>query len=292
MRRFAFNLASVASLLFCAALLVLWGRADWAHDVLSFTTAGGTWWELRSDGSGVGAVRAGPWPRAERASQASRASSPFGAGRSFFTDGATVGPYVSGMPAVAAKIAEGAADFQRQDALLKRAKTSRTEWEQSKLNWEIARAVWQIDERSISKAAAASAINTGPWEGTPAPPGIREFHGGWVHGGWGTAYSLLTPHGLPATAAPPVPSLASVRIQFVHARYLPVALGTGLLPALWLVSFTRRFAGARMRRHRMRQGCCPECGYDLRANTGNACPECGATRSSAGVGPAAKAAPT
>ena len=48
-------------------------------------------------------------------------------------------------------------------------------------------------------------------------------------------------------------------------------LATAIPPALWL---TRR--RAIVERRRMNQGCCPDCGYNLKGNTSGTCPECGA----------------
>jgi hypothetical protein len=58
----------------------------------------------------------------------------------------------------------------------------------------------------------------------------------------------------------------------VRAADWPLAAGTGLLPLLWLGRGLRR---SLTRRARRRLGCCPTCGYDLRASP-DRCPECGA----------------
>jgi hypothetical protein len=50
--------------------------------------------------------------------------------------------------------------------------------------------------------------------------------------------------------------------------YWFVATAGMVPPALWLVA-------ARRRRKRVRAGLCLRCGYDLRANAGGRCPECG-----------------
>ena len=55
--------------------------------------------------------------------------------------------------------------------------------------------------------------------------------------------------------------------RFVIPYWFPAVIAAGL-PVIWLA-----LAGRRHRRRR-RMGCCPRCGYDLRA-TPDRCPECG-----------------
>ena len=61
-------------------------------------------------------------------------------------------------------------------------------------------------------------------------------------------------------------------VPVASAAYGSLAAGAAALPLAWLASRTwRRMA----RRHLVRSGRCPACGYDLRASAGR-CPECGA----------------
>jgi hypothetical protein len=67
--------------------------------------------------------------------------------------------------------------------------------------------------------------------------------------------------------------------------YWALTLFSAFLPMIWSV---RQYRGA----HRILAGCCPACGYDLRA-TPDRCPECGtsAQRNSDGPVPSADASP-
>ena len=58
----------------------------------------------------------------------------------------------------------------------------------------------------------------------------------------------------------------------IRVPYWALAATTAALP-LWRVALSRRH----QRRRRLAAGCCPRCGYDLRA-TPDRCPECGLTR--------------
>lgn len=58
---------------------------------------------------------------------------------------------------------------------------------------------------------------------------------------------------------------------FVFLPYWLLILATAILPAIWIASSLRHH---RRRRHRLTQGRCLKCGYDLRA-TPSRCPECG-----------------
>lgn len=59
--------------------------------------------------------------------------------------------------------------------------------------------------------------------------------------------------------------------DYLRVRYWMVLVPLAILPALWIVCFSRAY---RLRR-RVRLGLCINCGYDLRASP-SACPECGA----------------
>jgi len=59
----------------------------------------------------------------------------------------------------------------------------------------------------------------------------------------------------------------------VRSSYWLMFLLTALSPAIWI----RRRIRVVRRRRRIERGCCPSCGYDLRASSqGGRCPECGA----------------
>lgn len=53
----------------------------------------------------------------------------------------------------------------------------------------------------------------------------------------------------------------------VKIAQFPLAVILGAIPAGWLLLQVKR-------RRKHQAGCCPDCGYDLRAST-NTCPECG-----------------
>ena len=61
------------------------------------------------------------------------------------------------------------------------------------------------------------------------------------------------------------------RATVVVVPFYQMALATGLVPLVWLATFTVR----RRLRRRATPGLCASCGYDLRASPGR-CPECGA----------------
>jgi len=85
--------------------------------------------------------------------------------------------------------------------------------------------------------------------------------GSWSFAGFrGSHYQM-------AVGRPPAPSWAITIDEFTLPLWAP-ALASGVLPALWLLLWAHR-------RRRRTAGCCPRCGYDLRA-TPDRCPECGA----------------
>ena len=78
------------------------------------------------------------------------------------------------------------------------------------------------------------------------------------------------PYNVPAGPSPPMPPAYTIHAVYVP-WWFPAAL-VAVLPTTW---FVRRRRMAR----RLKQGLCPQCGYDLRATPGR-CPECGTVSTS------------
>src|SRR5690242_11214938 len=85
--------------------------------------------------------------------------------------------------------------------------------------------------------------------------------GSWSFAGFRGSHSQM------AIGRPPAPSGVITIDEFTLPLWAP-ALAAAILPALWLLLWVRR-------RRCTPAGCCPQCGYDLRA-TPERCPECGA----------------
>lgn len=82
---------------------------------------------------------------------------------------------------------------------------------------------------------------------------------------WFLGFCITDRRRFPCTISTPVPHVWGLAIPF----WAPFAASVGLA-----VLLMRRFGTKNTRR---RQGCCVQCGYDLRAHdTGGRCPECGA----------------
>ncbi len=88
------------------------------------------------------------------------------------------------------------------------------------------------------------------------------------------AYQQAVQRGYPGMMTNGDPGWAMVRGWEIKSRFAyPIALAA-ILPIAWGVA---RRVNAVRRRRRSRDGCCVECGYDLRGSSA-CCPECGVTR--------------
>ena len=67
------------------------------------------------------------------------------------------------------------------------------------------------------------------------------------------------------------PKPVPIKESFQYISYWQITPVTVILPAAWLCGWLWRW---RRQRQRRLAGCCPSCGYDLRASEGE-CPECG-----------------
>ena len=94
--------------------------------------------------------------------------------------------------------------------------------------------------------------------------------GSWSFAGFRAMHFHMT------AGRPPGPSGMITIDEFTLPLWAPAQLAA-LLPALWLLLWVRR-------RSRAPAGCCPQCGYDLRA-TPERCPECGAVAARPGANP-------
>jgi hypothetical protein len=127
----------------------------------------------------------------------------------------------------------------------------------------------------------ARVINVRWSHDTPAPqpftPGSRVRVSGIGH--YGLIREAVSPG--PGAASPP-PIARGVCLPYA----LPVILFS-IAPARWVLVGRRRNRAAR----RIAAGCCPRCGYDLRASPAR-CPECGAeARVTAPASPTPRAGP-
>lgn len=269
MKRSSFHVASFVALLLFCAVVALWVRDRRTHDVIRLVTAGGALWEFRSDG-GLAVVRAAPWRRRNDDDDAgpTHVAGAKPARRLFYSTGQ--------VQVLLAKDAR----FKDQDAKYntkqKRKLTSQAEWETAKLELEVERVRLTLSEDVIEQAVHPPSVPPSVTIASPAPADVKRAKGLGFYAGWGPAYAASDrrePLAWPPTAGPN--AWNPVRLQFVHARYPTLALATGALPALWLARFARRRVAAARGRRRSRKGLCPQCGYDLKGNATDACPECG-----------------
>jgi hypothetical protein len=156
------------------------------------------------------------------------------------------------------------------------------------------RSYWVTDTLLVERREApppSSSSEDGQDYGTPHYGVYAKSHGGQFGGWWGGSglleasgpnlrWSFEHAHEITGFATLPAEfELSTHYLDYDGAGFnmrswtLPgwaFVLGFAVLPT---VVVTRRLAAAR-RRRRARLGCCPACGYDLRA-TPDRCPECG-----------------
>ncbi|HEX3356410.1 MAG TPA: hypothetical protein VHS31_05450 [Tepidisphaeraceae bacterium] len=101
------------------------------------------------------------------------------------------------------------------------------------------------------------------WDPLPKGWGIDQFKEGWR---WHSSYGFGRMTGMVDDDSSVHPPIVVPMTEYLIPDWFLIAI-FAILPAISLL-FRLRF------RHRIRSGCCPVCGYDLRA-TPDRCPECG-----------------